>query len=831
MSHDNDRSADGPGEWSSVVARFTANAHRCPERVAVECGEAFLTYEEMSARVERFAGRLAGRLADANRVVGVCLDRNVDLPGWLMAVLRVGGAYFPLDPTLPAARLASMIDDAEPALIVASRGLAATLPATDVSVIIAEDEEAVDPAPPCALRPGTLAYIIYTSGSTGRPKGVEIEHGSLAALMTTMAASPGFAAGQRMLGLTRISFDLSVPDMFLPFAVGGTLALVDLETAADPARLAAAFARHQPDLAQATPSTWRTLLEWGWEGAPGLRVLAGGEAMTRELADRLLTRSGDLWNIYGPTEATVWATATRVRAGDGPVPIGWPLTGMAASVLDDRLQPLPPGQTGEIVIGGSGVARGYRNRPELNAERFVRLDDGRRVYRTGDLGRFDEQGALFCLGRSDDQVKLRGFRIELGDVEAAMSAHPAVAWSAARLLSDTAGEPVLVGYIVPRQGVVPSTAAIRTALEGLLPRYMIPDRLVTISAMPLTPNGKVDRAALPNPFANAAPAPTARSDAAADRLAVIWCDLLGVTEVARDDDFFALGGYSLMTVRLVRRIEAAFGVKLALLDLMRSSTLAAMAERIERGATDPGGEDAGCMPLNTGGEGTPLYWLDAGPIMRAMLRDLDAGQPAFSLNLSPDDEDALASEPLAVSAVAERLRHRLLAFQPNGRFHIGGWCRWGIVAFELAQQLAREGRPAGWLVLLDADRPRAHPRVAVRRRVSALFRGPARAIEPASFSQRVEGAAARYRPASYDGQTLLVRPRDATGDGDGGWGALIGEQLTVRCTVGDHESMVRPPHARGVSEAISQSLWLPDLGSPQLRQGLPTTMLRAETRK
>jgi len=802
-----------PDGWRSVTDMFAANTERLPDHLAVETPQATLTYAQLSARVEHFAGRIAARLGGDNRLVGVALERDVDLPAWLLAVLRVGGAYLPLDQSLPAARLSHVLEDAAPAIIVASRAASAALPPTAIPVLIVEDQEDAPPAGSFPIRADTLAYVIYTSGSTGRPKGVEIEHGALAALMTTMAISPGFAEGQRMMGLTRISFDLSVPDMFLPFAVGGSLSVVPLDVVADPERLAAAFTLHRPDLVQATPSLWRALLESGWTGHAGLRVLAGGEAMTRDLADRLLPCCADLWNIYGPTEATVWATAYRVGPGSGPVPVGRSLGGVSVQVADKDLNLLPDGETGEIVIGGTGVARGYRNRPDLTADRFVHLASGSRVYRTGDLGRIDAHGALFCLGRFDDQVKVNGFRIELGDIEAALGEDPKVAWCAVRLCDDASGEPRLVGYVVPRLAETIHPGEIKAALAARIPSYMVPDRIVTLATMPLTPNGKIDRAALPTPFSGDVAAPVAAgSDLPIDRLAAIWCDLLGIERVDPADDFFDLGGYSLMTVRLIRRIHETFGVKLSLTDLMRASTLAAMAARV---CGVHGGEQQ-AMPLNAGGQRPPLWWLDAGPLMRNVMRELPAGQPALALNLSIEDEAAFETEPVTIQAVAARLRDQLVASQPDGPYRIGGWCRWGIVAFEVAAQLRREGRKVALLVLLDAERPGGAPfgKATLRRWLTSLYR-PAPALpDTPSLSERVLHAGRSYRAQPYDGAVLLVRPGVAAGDG--GWGRLLGKCLTVAGTSGDHETMVRLPHAREVAGAIGRALAKVDGTAPIL---------------
>lgn len=813
MARDDDQAVLASADWLSVTKAFAAHARRMPNALAIEAAGERRNYAELATRVDEFAARLADRLGSAvgtgNPLIGVCLERDVDLPAWLFAIMTIGGAYLPIDPSTPHARLLQMMEDAAPVLIVSSRHHAGVVVGGGVPVLIAEDEP--DTAPSlfafAPIRQDDLAYVIFTSGSTGRPKGVEIEHRSLAALMATMAACPGLRPGERMLGLTRISFDLSVPDLFLPFYVGGALILVGAEATADPDQLAASFATYRPDLAQATPSTWRALLESGWEGHPTLRVVAGGEAVTRALADRLLPRCGELWNIYGPTETTVWSTAARVEPGTGPVPIGRPMTGYRVHVADEGGRPLPPGEVGEIVIGGIGVARGYRNRADLTAERFISRPDGSRAYRTGDLGRLDDTGALFCLGRLDDQVKLRGFRIELGDIEATLALHPSVAWTAARVWSNPDGEPTLVAYLVNRSGYATSVRELRQFLGTRIPPYMIPDRFHAITVMPLTPNGKVDRAALPNPFDTQAVKPGRLATGTAPLLAEIWSDLLGVQVASGDDDFFDLGGYSLMTVRLARRIETSFGTKLALIDLMRFSTLTAMATRIDQG--DTANDIANMMLLNTGGTRPPLHWLDAGPLMRTMARSLSADQPAYALNLDPEEEDALAQyDSPPIDRIAAVLKSRLLERQPEGPYYLGGWCRWGIVAFELARQLIEDGREVALLVMIDAEHPSSETRSGrLRRRIMRLLGKPRGTVpdDAASFSQRVEAASRAYRPQRYGGAVLLLRP--AHGVGDAGWGKTVDGCLSVRFTSGDHISMVRKPAVDDLAQTLDHALY------------------------
>ena len=807
-----DDSLAGPlaASWQATADRFFDNALRWPDLPAVEARGQRMSYAQLAACVVAFTGRIRRRTNAPDKLVAVCLDRTVDLPAWLLAVHAAGSAYLPLDPDTPSARMADMLDDAAPALIIVSRCYADRIPPTTALVLVAEEDDAEDQEEEDftvrlrgTIPPDAIAYVIYTSGSSGRPKGVSIEQGSLILLLEATAATLGLARGEIMLGLTRISFDLSVVELFLPLLVGGTLILADLDVAADPAVLADALERHRPDLVCATPATWRALIESGWEGRPDLRVTTGGEAITRDLANRLVSRCRSAWNMYGPTEATVCAASHLLALEDGPVPIGRPLAGATIRILNADLEEVADGLVGEIAISGHGVRRGYLNRPALTASRFVRLKDQTLTYLTGDLGKVGDDGLIYCLGRTDDQVKVHGFRIELGDVEAALAAHPAVAFSAVRALSDPAGDLALVAYVVRRTGTVATARDIKASLASLLPPYMIPARIEFIAYMPLTANGKSDRAALLNPYEITRVRTGGQTDSTVEaKLASLWCDLLGVGAVQPGDDFFDLGGYSLMTVRLLRGIEAEFGRRLTTIDLMRSSTLAGMASLVTRGSD---GDQSRTMLLNDVGARAPLFWLDAGPLMRTMARCLPSSQPAFALNLDEADEAALDGNVVDIAAIAETLHAWLVAAQPTGPYYLGGWCRWGIVAYELACRLREEGRSVGLLVLLDAARPMPrHWTHKACARIKTWLSPPVRPPETRSFSQKVEAALLAFEPRSLDADVLLIRPAGSVADG--GWRSHLGARLVAECTPGDHVSMVRPPHVATLASVIDRHL-------------------------
>ena len=443
------------------------------------------------------------------------------------------------------------------------------------------------PATPPALSidPASTAYVIYTSGSTGRPKGVAIPHRAVANFLASMAERPGLRADDRLLAVTTLSFDIAVLELLGPLGVGGCVVLAAREQAMDGAALQALLAESQATLMQATPATWRLLLQAGWQGGRDFRALCGGEALAPDLAAALLARCGEVWNLYGPTETTVWSTCARVEK-DQPITIGTPIANTTVWVLDERRQPCPLGVPGELWIGGAGVALGYLHRPELTAERFVADpfadEPGARLYRTGDRGRWRADGTLEHLGRADFQIKLRGFRIEPGEIEAIAREDAAVADAAAVVREFSASDQRLVLYVAATEAEATLLPRLRHALEAQLPGYMRPQHIVRLEAFPQTPNGKLDRKALPLPAAmpGCEPAPPSTDDDPRRRyLGAVWCELIGIGAVAPQDNFFDVGGHSLLAVELATRVQRETGVRLNLLDIA-SSTLAALAGQL-----------------------------------------------------------------------------------------------------------------------------------------------------------------------------------------------------------------------------------------------------------
>lgn len=554
------------------VRQFERQAAAAPARVALRSEGESLDYGELNRRANLLAHRLQEAGVAPGVLVAVCLPRAPLLLVTLLAVHKAGGAYVPLDPGFPPERLAYMVEDSGAPVLVTSGDAAEAFepPAGVVRIDPQAEAEALGERDGVDLGPvGTgddPAYVIYTSGSTGRPKGVVVPQRALSNFLGAMRTMPGLAADDVLAAVTTISFDIAGLELFLPLTVGATIELVSRETAADGIALADVLHTSGATVLQATPATWRLLLEADWRPKRPLRALCGGEGLPRELADAVLERVAELWNLYGPTETTVWSTAERVMPSPEPVTIGRPIANTQVYVLNAAHEPLPVGMAGELWIGGTGVALGYHRRPELTAERFVpdpfSSDPGARLYRTGDLGRWDEQGRLHHLGRIDHQVKVRGFRIELGEIESVLGAHPAIRQALVLAREAAPGDARLVAYVVYQPGEDLTVSDVRRHLRRELPDYMVPSVVVALDAFPSTPNGKVDRAGLPDPFHAAL---QARHDyeppvgVLEETIAAAWREVLQIERVGAQDNFFELGGHSLLSLRVAAAVERATG--------------------------------------------------------------------------------------------------------------------------------------------------------------------------------------------------------------------------------------------------------------------------------
>ena len=558
------------------------------------------TYQQLSQRANQLAHYLSTQGVAKNSRIALALNRSAELVVAMLAILKLGGTYIPLDPTHPAARLQHVLKDAEVSLILESdKSLTSLIAQPDCPIIdLQSHSQSIAQQPTenlsASVSPDDLAYIIYTSGSTGKPKGVPIRHRSLVNLLISMAKAPGMTAKDAFLAVTTVAFDIATLELLLPLTVGARLAIASAETVRDGDRLVAQLKSDNITIMQATPATWRLMLDMGWEGSQNLKILCGGEALDLPLAEQLLPRCQSLWNLYGPTETTIWSGALQLEGSllsAGFVPIGNPIDNTEFHILDAQQQPVPIGIPGELHIGGAGLSPGYLNQKGLADERFIPnplveatfSSPPTKLYKTGDLIRSHANGSLEYLGRLDHQVKLRGFRIELGDIEAALNNHPDIDQSLV-VLRYEAGEPQLVAYckVWPGVKIADGSTAIHQSLNQQLPAYMVPAAYVLLTDFPLTPNGKIDRKALPEPQVTL-PGTTAAAlqTETEQRLADIWADILPVSTVRPTDNFFEIGGHSLLAARVITRIQPVFGVAVPLRSLFETPTLITFAATID----------------------------------------------------------------------------------------------------------------------------------------------------------------------------------------------------------------------------------------------------------
>jgi len=575
----------GPHEFIEDQVELT------PDAPALAMGREQISYRELNSRSNRLAHFLCEQGVGPGSLVGVYLDRSFDSVVSLLAILKSGGTYLPLDPKYPQDRLAFMVADSGVSLLLAHSTMRQTLSQTTARVILLDRErESIDkfPAtnPGLSSEPEHLAYLIYTSGSTGKPKGVMIPRRALVNFLLSMAETPGMSASDTLLSVTPSSFDISILELLLPLVRGAQMVMASAEEAADGRKLEQLLRQHAVTVMQATPATWRMLLECGWEGKSDLRIFCGGEALTSDLARQLLPRCSELWNMYGPTETTIWSSTVRVTSADY-ISLGKPIANTQLEVLDDDHKPVSMGTPGELWIGGMGLARGYLKRPELTAEKFV-VDpasdsSGARLYRTGDQVRWRADGTLEFLGRLDYQVKLHGFRIELGEIENALTGIEGIEQAVVILREDRPGDKRLVAYYTGRESM--NSTALMQSLRTTLPDYMVPSTFVRLENFPLTPNAKLDRKALPQPgskrplLAKDFIAPQTASE---KQLAGLWRELLQLEEVGIDDSFFELGGDSLAVVRMVRQYHTHFGQEIPPVKVFQYPTIAMLAEFLDK---------------------------------------------------------------------------------------------------------------------------------------------------------------------------------------------------------------------------------------------------------
>ncbi|BAY24658.1 amino acid adenylation domain protein [Calothrix sp. NIES-2100] len=713
-------------EWNATQADYDlticlhqlieAQVERKPNAIAVSFAGEQLTYRQLNQRANQLAHYLQTLGVKPEVLVGICIERSLEMLVGLLGIMKAGAAYLPLDPAYPQERLELILADSQvPVLLTDKQNLFVDDEYRKVICLRTTQENIAthsqdNPAPLATAK--NLAYVIYTSGSTGKPKGVEIPHSAVVNFLKSMQSKPGITESDVLLAVTTISFDIAALELYLPLITGAQVVLATREVASDGKLLKELINTAGATIMQATPASWRMLLAAGWSGSPQLKILCGGEGLTSDLAQHLLEKSAVVWNLYGPTETTIWSTVSQVEPAQlshALVPIGRPIANTQIYILDSDLQPVPVGVIGELYIGGAGVARGYLNRPELTAERFVAnpFSGNYCIYKTGDLARYLHDGNIEYISRIDHQVKIRGFRIELGEIENTLSAHPQVREAVVITRSDQSEEKQIVAYFTAQEEQ-PTPETLRDFLRQKLPDYMVPIAFVILDALPLTPSGKVNRRALPKPtvsnFSQHNEFITPRNDTERG-LAKIWSEILNIQPVGVKDNFFEIGGNSLSAIHLIASIEQQFGKELPLSAILTNPTIEKFAKLLDTSSDTF--DNSPLIPIQPKGNKQPFFCVHpaGGHVMCyfKLAQYLSADQPFYGLQAQGFHGE---EEPLTrVEDMASLYIQAIQKFQPQGPYQIGGWSFGGVVAYEMAQQLHKQGHEVSLLAILDSYVP------------------------------------------------------------------------------------------------------------------------------
>ncbi|WP_147445812.1 non-ribosomal peptide synthetase, partial [Corallococcus aberystwythensis] len=866
---------------------FQRQASLTPDATALRFGAESLSYARLDALSNQLAHRLRLLGVRPGHVVALCVERSPLLFAGMLAILKAGAAYLPLDPTLPAQRRAFMLQDAAVQVIVGQEHLRDGFSDTRLAWLGVEEatgtgQDAETP-PESGATALDAAYVIYTSGSTSHPKGVVVPHRALVNYTLAAIEQYGLRPEDRALQFASVSFDASAEEIFPTLCRGATLVPRTEAMLESTRAFLDACREHAISVLNLPTAFWHELTADLGNGPTVLPdsvrlIIIGGEKASPEHLARWRRQVGShprLVNTYGPTEATIVATLAELAESSVPdgaeLPIGRPVRNVRVHVLDTRLHPVPVGVTGELFIGGEGVARGYLGRPDLTAERFLpdpfSSEPGARLYRTGDLVRWRSETGLTYVGRNDHQVKLRGFRIELGEIEAQLLAHPHVRDSVVAPRAYSAHDTRLVAWVTLREDGPAVTeasveASLRAHLADRLPAYMLPFRIQVLERLPLTANGKVDRAALPLPEAGAQDAALERQaprDATEQVLADLWREVLSTGEPDMRDDFFAVGGHSLLALRLMGRIERRLGVALPLDTLFHAPTLEALARQVRE--RTPGRASSLRVLLRQGDDGPPVFLIHpvGGHLLcyHELVRRLRSPRTLYGLQ-APGAEGGPV-EPATLEALAERYIEQLREVQPTGPYQLAGWSVGGVIAFEMARQLTRAGQEVGTLVAIDAlpandaDRdvteeeqaseaalllaldsgmPEAEARERlVTQGVSGLLMHVQQSADlPAERSrERVQHmlqlflrnarAHNQYRPQPLAGSLVLIeareRPAGLAPFADV-WRPLIQGALHTTVVPGSHDTVLTAPNVESVARVLDEALGAAGAAAPHL---------------
>jgi amino acid adenylation domain-containing protein len=857
-------------------------AEKTPNAIAVQFNGKQVTYNQLNLSANQLAHYLRELGVTTETPVGLSMERSAEMVIGLLAILKAGGTYIPLDPLFPRDRLEYMLENSETNILLTHQqlqskpayqplkkdGLKVVNIDSDYQVISQQSTENLSPN----IEPHNLAYIIFTSGSTGKPKGVQIPHRAVVNFLISMKEKPGLSANDKLLSVTTLSFDIAVLEVFLPLTTGACVVVAPGEDVYDGVALMQHISRDGITVMQATPATWQMLIDAGWQGNKNLKILCGGEALSKELAKWLTQHAGSVWNMYGPTETTVWSTICEITPTTDAITIGYPIANTRIYILDKNLEPVPVGVVGELYIAGDGVSRGYLKQPELTAEKFVVEPFSNKpdayMYKTGDQARYLGDGRIEFLGRVDFQVKVRGFRIELGEIESVLNSHPDIRQAVTIVREDTPGDKRLVAYLLPEADSKIDIGNLRLYTKAKLPDYMVPSTFMVLDEFPMTPNRKVNRKGLPAPDAGQLTTernmvnPRTLTEA---KLLSIWEELLKRHPISVKDNFFEMGGHSLLAVHMFSRIKQEFDVNLPLATLFREATIEHLAQVIQD-ETGPGTWTS-LVEIESQGNHPPFFCVHGltGDILwfRNLAHCLAPDYPFYGLQSR--GLDGIQSPLESIEDMAAHYIEEIRLLQSSGPYYLGGASFGGTVALEMAQQLLKQGEKVSLLAIFD-DSP-ANIRVntgsgKLRRRLNATFRiirnfpgwlnefiqlGPSRMLQrvrrklrliqktnkaqPDGLEQFGAGdlidfagelsahrqqlitynfqAVKKYNPKPYAGNVILFRalnrPLLNTNDPESGWQQLAPGRVKVFDINSSHEGMFKESHVEDLAQKLRSS--------------------------
>ncbi|MEJ1298293.1 MAG: amino acid adenylation domain-containing protein [Candidatus Sedimenticola sp. (ex Thyasira tokunagai)] len=841
----------------NVVELFDRQVAQHYTKPAIEYEDSVLTYGELSSRINALAAKLRSMGVMPGVLVAVCLHRSPAVVITLLAIIRAGGAYVPIDPDYPEKRIKTIVEDAKPAVFLTEKTLYKKVASYHQGEVFCVDSQEfqspVEDSRGTDLIVGDLAYVIFTSGSTGRPKGVQVTNHGLGTFLLAMASKPGLIAEDRLLAVTTISFDTSALELFLPLIVGATIRIVPHETAINGRALSSVIEGAGITVLQATPATFRMLIAGGWQYTHKLRVLCGGETLQDDLAQEILTRCDALWNMYGPTETTIWSSVKRIINDTDSVTIGNPIAGTQMYILNNSMQPVPVGVEGELYIAGDGVAHGYLGRPDLTAERFPENPFSKipnaRMYRTGDRVRILEEMEFEYLGRTDFQVKVRGFRVELGEIESVLGQHEGVRECVVIARPDKSGEMILVAYIIPVDpGKHTDRMQLQIFVRDRLPVYMTPVAFVVLEELPLTPNGKVDRNALPSPAESTAIHESyvePRNDFEL-ALASVWERQLNVSPIGITDNFFDIGGHSLLAMVVTDAMEKATGVKFDLGLLFLFPTIEKLVKALDDGIEK---QSSNIVVLQSSGNRTPLFCLCGIELYRELAIALGDEQSVYGIYVP--EEQALLENSIAgaksnveIDHLVERYCDAIQRQQETGPYQLAGVSFGGVLAIETARLLRqrgeevdsvflldttlRRGKKKKWIIFLFVTVPKKILQKALKlfdrfSKVQAKDETLTNDTDPSDkFNAAVDARQAVFLQAMefyetkqtpYPGDIVLLKAMDKSGYGphihflhDYGWGGLVAGKVAIHEVPGDHLGILKSGNVRSVANEILKYL-------------------------